>query len=242
MTYTPHDIEWTDEKVRRLWDYYGHASAYQEIYFSKVCGEVLLRRAGLNLSSMRLLDFGCGPGHMMPHVQRLFPGCEYHGLDFSFASTEAAKLKGRSYPVFKHIELVDTLPTPYKSAFFDVVLLIEVVEHLDDRHSQDTFSEISRITRKGGLLCVTTPNNEDLETLMLCCPDCGARYHMWQHLRSWSARTMQDCVSGYGFKLVRKLEDNLRPMNPIERMAYWILTRLRKGTRRPHLLCVFERI
>ena len=34
-----HPIEWTDEKVSRLWNYYSHTPPYSEMYFAKVLGD-----------------------------------------------------------------------------------------------------------------------------------------------------------------------------------------------------------
>jgi len=54
------------------------------------------------------------------------------------------------------------------------VLLIEVVEHLKSDILDATLREIHRIMRPGGVLLITTPNNEDLSRSMKFCPDCGA--------------------------------------------------------------------
>lgn len=45
---------------------------------------------------------------------------------------------------------------PYKDGSFDVVLLIEVVEHL--RKPYDAIQEISRVMKDGGALIISTPN------------------------------------------------------------------------------------
>ena len=54
--------------------------------------------------------------------------------------------------------------------------------------------------KPGGRLVVTTPNEEDLEQSKVVCPECLARFHKMQHVRSWSARTLTERLEGYGFK------------------------------------------
>jgi hypothetical protein len=45
--YREHILEWMDEKVSRLWDYYARTHPYCDIYFSKVFGDRILKKSGL---------------------------------------------------------------------------------------------------------------------------------------------------------------------------------------------------
>jgi hypothetical protein len=32
------------------------------------------------------------------------------------------------------------------------------------------------------------------------CPECGCKFHRWQHLRSWTAESLRKKVEQYGFQ------------------------------------------
>lgn len=80
----------------------------------------------------RHLDIGCGDGYFL----RRSPCEERYGLD---------KLLGD--------EVTDRLDFP--DAFFDVVTLLAVIEHLKD--SRVLLKEIARVLKPGGQLILTTP-------------------------------------------------------------------------------------
>jgi len=88
---------------------------------------------------------------------------------------------------------------PFDNEQFDVVLLIEVVEHLRSDILDATLREIHRVMRPGGVLLITTPNNEDLSRSMKFCPDCGAIFHEWQHVRAWDVVGLAKELKAYGF-------------------------------------------
>jgi 2-polyprenyl-3-methyl-5-hydroxy-6-metoxy-1,4-benzoquinol methylase len=52
---------------------------------------------------------------------------------------------------------------PDSSEAYDVVLLIEVIEHILDADLPASLERLRRFVRPGGRIVVSTPNNEDLE-------------------------------------------------------------------------------
>jgi hypothetical protein len=60
--------------------------------------------------------------------------------------------------------------------------------------------EIRRILKPGtGYLFVTTPNNENLEASTVFCPECGAVFHRYQHLRSFTIESLEELMRSHGF-------------------------------------------
>ena len=194
-----HPIVWNDENVRRLWDYYSQSPAFRDLYFSKIYGQFVLRRAGLPLDEpLRLLDFGCGPGYMLDHVRQRASKWQYTGLDFSASSVESLNARGASLPGFQGAVHATNLPCQLPSASFDAVLLLEVVEHLADDRLHSTIDEARRLLKPDGVLVVSTPHAEDLNQETLLCPDCGALFHNWQHVRSWTDQSLRSAMAQHG--------------------------------------------
>lgn len=234
------EIPWTDEQVARLWNYYSRTMPYA--YFSKLFGARILKQCGLPLSRpLRVLDFGCGPGFLWDHLRSLGARWTYSGVDFSPDSVRSVEQKAAGMTRFAGARHISALPAPFADDSFDAVLLVEVVEHLRDDHLQATLKEASRVLKPGGTLVISTPNREDLGRSKKLCPNCGATFHEWQHVRSWSKETLAECVLQYGFAR--------RSAKELDFSAYGIKGRLVALGRRlvegrrtpPHLLMTFSR-
>ena len=75
---------------------------------------------------------------------------------------------------------------PFPSDTFDVVIMTEVLEHLDDQVLQATLHEVCRVLRDGGRLIGTVPADETLAEGMVLCPHCGESFHRWGHVQSFT--------------------------------------------------------
>jgi SAM-dependent methyltransferase len=194
-----HPIEWDDAKVSRLWDYYSRNRPFRDEYFAKIYGGFALRRAGLSRTAkLRVLDFGCGPGHIWDHIRRRGVPWRYTGLDFSADSVAALQRRAAGETGFEGAVVASGLPCSLPSGHFDAVLLFEVVEHLTDDRLEGTIQEIRRLLKPGGLLVVTTPNAEDMALDTRFCPECGAVFHQWQHVRTWTPEGLSSRLSQRG--------------------------------------------
>jgi SAM-dependent methyltransferase len=78
-------------------------------------------------------------------------GCQYAGVDVSENAVHLARANGLEV---RHIEGADNLPFPDSS--FDVVVCIEVLEHLFAPEA--AAAEMLRVLRPGGKLIATVPN------------------------------------------------------------------------------------
>lgn len=236
-----HDIEWNRETVGRLWNWYSRTSPYKDLYFAKRFGDKILKTSGLPLNQpLRVLDFGCGPGHLWHHLVRMSAAWTYVGLDSSSDSVAQLRAEAGSDPDFGGAYCIDELPCDQGTASFDAAFLVEVVEHLDDQHLDPVLNELARLIRAGGHLVVSTPNREDLDASTKLCPECGAIFHEWQHVRVWDEAVLTRHVGRFGFSPVRVGTYDFLANGPHGALAH-SLARMLSGKPRPHLLGVYRR-
>jgi 2-polyprenyl-3-methyl-5-hydroxy-6-metoxy-1,4-benzoquinol methylase len=80
----------------------------------------------------RLLDVGCGPGHLLERLARRFPNAELCGCDVSSISLAMARARGSAYDLFQLDLLAEEFTGWYHLGRYDVVVCSEVIEHLPD--------------------------------------------------------------------------------------------------------------
>jgi SAM-dependent methyltransferase len=184
VSYLPHEVEWTPEKVGRFWDYYGSIPEFRPLYFSAHSGAAIVERANreVGLGGKLVLDFGAGHGDLLAHL--LARGVPAQALEFSVRSAASIRDRFEGESLFRGVEVSESLPSPYADASFDVVFLVEVIEHLLEEQLEPTAREVERLLAPGGHVVVTAPNAEKLVHELVHCPDCGASFHRWQHQRS----------------------------------------------------------
>jgi 2-polyprenyl-3-methyl-5-hydroxy-6-metoxy-1,4-benzoquinol methylase len=115
--------------------------------YRAVATALLSRHAGGGL----LLDVGCGTGSLWPYVADCFD--RYLGADV---------LRHDAYPAYLPFCAVDLdhQRVPMPDGFADVVAAVETIEHLENPRA--FVRELVRLTRPGGWVVVTTPNQLSL--------------------------------------------------------------------------------
>jgi len=201
--FKPFDLVWDNEKIKRLWDFYSQTYPFNEVYFTKTFGKDILKKTISKVGKLKnkiIVDFGCGPAFILYHMlNNKIYFKKYIGVDFS---PETIKSNKEKYGNFRNCEFINIsgLPTNIPDNLADICFLIEVIEHLDDKDLEMTLKEIWRILKPDGYIVITTPNEEDLELSKCFCPNCGAIYHRWQHIRSWNKITLTDTMLSFKFK------------------------------------------
>jgi 2-polyprenyl-3-methyl-5-hydroxy-6-metoxy-1,4-benzoquinol methylase len=188
-------LDWTAEQVSKFWDY---ESQFPENYFSNQVGSNIVDYIIDSFPDKKtILDYGCGPGFLIQHLlkKNLFVA----GLEFSKKSLELVNQKFSESKQFTGIFELNTIVE--KNLKFEIITLVEVIEHLDDFFLKMVLNNIKKILNDDGVLFITTPNDEDLEKSMVFCPNCDHVFHRWQHLRSWSVDSLSEYLLGNGFIL-----------------------------------------
>ena len=192
-----HEADWTPEKVRRVWAYFSNTPDADRKYFSSHSGGAILNYIDgrVPLKGKAVLDYGCGPGYLSERLlQRGIPAV---GLEFSQESCEKARLRCSKYPAFSRIVHAEGIPTPLPDSTFDVILFVEVIEHLLGDEVAPTLQDIRRLLKPGGTVVITTPHKEDLDLIKTACPDCGCVFHPWQHVSSFTVDHLKKVAEPY---------------------------------------------
>lgn len=160
--------------MRRVEDYYSQPELWELDRYQVDPGQRLRARviaALVEPTVDSILDVGCGNGFVTRHLkarQRVV------GLDPS--ETALACFNGTAL-----VGSGDYLPFPDGS--FDAAVCAEVLEHLPPEVLAATVAELKRVTRK--FIVIGVPCQEDLRSGMTTCSQCGQRYHIYLHQRSF---------------------------------------------------------
>lgn len=201
--YKPHSLEWTDEKIARFWNFRNDFKMFDETWFTEQVGDAVLKFVNKKSPIKgKVLDYGTGKGFLVQHLLNMFPQVEVNACDFTTGVAEVTAEKFNNNSQFKGCLHITKLPSAYTDNYFDVVFLIETIEHLTDEYLKGTMEELHRILKPGGTLVITTPNDEVLEKRFVHCVDCGASFHHMQHIKSWNANSLTDLTSIYNFSKV----------------------------------------
>ena len=114
----------------------------------------LLRRHGRPFESHdTILDFGCGCGRLIRWLGALKGRCEIWGTDYNPDLIAWCERNLSSLASFK-VNGSDP-PLDFEDAKFSLVYSYSVLTHLSADRQEAWFAELSRVTRPGGLLCLT---------------------------------------------------------------------------------------
>ncbi len=229
-------LTWDDEKVTRFWRW--RAQRPHE-YFTNLFGDRIAAALApvLRGGDGTVLDYGCGLGFLPRHLAA--QGCRVWATDFSPESVEITNQRNQGVPGFQGATVVTEIGR--RGQRFSRIVSVEVIEHLDERQIGPFFNAIRDLLAPGGMLVITTPNEENLRAAEIYCPCCDHVFHQYQHVRAFSADLLTATVSANGFVPVRTYATDF------SRRHWWHprqvardLLRLGLGQARslPHLVCI----
>ena len=133
----------------------------------------------------RAIDVGCGTGFVLDGLREAFAECRTVGCDQHAPSLAVARRRG----VAAVRACADPLPF---GACFDVALVLDVLEHIDD--DVRALTSIGSVLRAGGGLVITVPQHRWLwsEVDVFSC-----------HRRGYTRRMLERTVRTAGFRIER---------------------------------------
>jgi SAM-dependent methyltransferase len=154
---------------------------------------------------MRVLDAGCGPGNMLDLLSQYG---QVIGVDSEAAALTFCHTRG-----FRDLCYADICNLPVGEDSLDLVVAIDVLEHLDDDMS--ALAQLHRVGRSGGWVCITVPAYEFLR---------GDHDDIFGHKRRYTLREVRSKLEQAGFSMKWGSYLHCAPVVPL-----WLFRRLRRS-------------
>ena len=214
----------------RLWEYYQNqrpeSFSWAAPRLAFLAAEVARIAHGRRL---RVLTIGAGDSSLEQRL--LAAGHEVTTVDLD--EKTVARLRDIGVTGI-HGSLIDVAPFDES---FDVAVASEVLEHIDNAELPDSLQTLVRALRRGGLLLVTVPRQEDLARSMSMCPNCGHRYHTWGHRQSFTRESLAQNLRDAGFRDIvirERMFVNYRMLNWGGRLVHFLRHASWRVFRRPN--------
>jgi SAM-dependent methyltransferase len=118
----------------------------------------------IDLADKKVLDIGCGRGEFIYYaLQR--GAREVSGVDYSEASVEITRKLLTQYlssEDLNHVDIfqMDAKDLEFEDSTFDVIVMLDIIEHLHDWELKKCLMGVKRVLKTGGMLIVhTSPNH-----------------------------------------------------------------------------------
>jgi 2-polyprenyl-3-methyl-5-hydroxy-6-metoxy-1,4-benzoquinol methylase len=152
------------------------------------------RIARLYQESIKLLDCGCAFGHLLGSIRTLKPDWELQGVEINPAYVSFARRCGFTV----HEGEISEVLARYDSDF-DVIVLTEVLEHLDN--PSRVLTHVRQSLKDGAYVVLTVPNLQALVDLHLL-RERSSLSIPYQHLWFFTTQTLSNLLRASGFETV----------------------------------------
>lgn len=185
-------LSFSDWYVYNLSAMSDYVRQYYEQHWSQIGGAVsdperqriteTIRRVPADCAS--ILDVGCGDGRITNALAEA--GYVIVGLERSAEALHHVRSS-------KVAASIDSLP--FSSRSFDLVLCSEVLEHLPYPVYPKALAEMARVASR--FILITVPNEQDLESSLVTCPECWCRFEPTGHVRSFTCDSLGRLFEGF---------------------------------------------
>lgn len=137
----------TQEELDKCYSTYSYSNAVNAPAATIASYTKLLQEFESFRKTNRILDYGCGQGWFMEEAKK--KGWEVWGVEYSESAIKLGKEKDITVLSIQEAE-------KFEADYFDIVVMIEVIEHVIDIH--EPIGKAFNWLRHGGLFYCTTPN------------------------------------------------------------------------------------
>lgn len=158
----------------------------------------------------KILEVGCGNGYLLKNLETL--GYDCYGVEPSPMAYTYAKEK-----LGLNVENKFLAESSFYNKKFDVVILIDVVEHIMDM--QTFMKEITTVLNDGGIIFIGTGNIDSLNA-KIAGPNWGY-FLSWEHVSFFNKQSMQYILQKNNFFNIKINETSLqhKPIQNISEFA-----------------------
>jgi 2-polyprenyl-3-methyl-5-hydroxy-6-metoxy-1,4-benzoquinol methylase len=189
------DLHWTKELIGRFWDY---TSQYPVVNHSTIYGDAILRKLKRKVPHKgNIIDYGGYVGGII--LSLLKDGFNTTLIDQSNEVLAKVNKKYEKYSNFMGAFHIDDISSVKNSA--DAILMTEVLEHMYDEELEKTLNNAKDLLSDFGMLLITVPNDEDLASNQVYCPQCDHVRHAMQHVRKWDVNSLKKYLQESGFEV-----------------------------------------
>ncbi|UCG89592.1 MAG: class I SAM-dependent methyltransferase [Candidatus Heimdallarchaeota archaeon] len=164
------------------------------------------------LDGLKILDCGIGFGEM---AFRLRTHYRFRGTPFIVGLDlhESYVLLHSTLGLYDKVYNCSVIDIPYAENFFDIVLALELIEHLSKEDGLKMLNEVERVSR--GQVIITTPHG------FTATRERGGNPHM-EHISGWHPKDFTD--RGYSVRLIdpRMMTRSTRLVDNVRRAALQI--------------------
>lgn len=152
----------------------------------------------------RILDLGCGQGHITSIVKRSCPDIEISGLDYSVSAIEYA------VDHFPEVDFAvgDAYECPYGENYFDIIICNNLWEHVPD--PLFLLSRIKRILKPSGFLIISTPSRYRMGNLLRVLLGKPVKFMSKHHVTEYSIGQVVEQLRYGGFNVVETLSKPIK--------------------------------
>lgn len=117
-------------------------------------------------NNIKILDIGFGQGLFEDLIDKKIDKCDLWGIDMASATVSDIQRKyiKRKWKFIEGNISETKLPREY----FDLIVALEVLEHIQPRNIFKVLSKIYLALKQGGKFIVSVPLNEGLEAMLFC--------------------------------------------------------------------------
>lgn len=141
------------------------------------------------IKNKQVLDIGCWTGPLESLLEN--ENCHVTGIDIEPEPIQFAK---KRFPQFRFLKASVLEKLPFKKNEFDTVVFSMVIEHVPKGTEIETLKNINRVTKKGGILFLTTMHSHPISNLF------DPAYFLTGH-RHYSKKHLQKLLKEAGFTI-----------------------------------------
>lgn len=171
----------------------------------KICTLQLMKEAmAETIDIPRILDIGCGQGHITAAIQREFTNAEVSAIDYSISAIKYAVGN------FQHIDFAvgNAYNLPYAKAYFDVVICNNLWEHVSD--PLVLLRGITHVLKPSGFLIISTPSRYRFGNLLRVLQGKPVVFMSSHHVTEYSVGQVIEQLHYGGYRVRRTFSQSIK--------------------------------